>query len=76
MNIGTTDYRRSLLETLQAVRTDTYIDYSAGIQYGMAVGMTWALDYHVGVRVMELARNAAEYAKRDRIKARQMRNAA
>ena len=76
MNIGTPDYRRSLLEALQAVRTDTYIDYSTGIQYGLVVGMTWAVDYHVGQRIIGLACNAAEYAKRDRLAARQARNAA
>lgn len=76
MNIGTPDYRRSLLEALQAVRTDAYTDYSTGIQYGVVLGMTWVVDYHVGQRVIELARNAAEYAKRDRLAARQARNAA
>ena len=76
MNIGTPDYRKNLLEALQAVRADAHADYSTGIQYGLVLGMTWVVDYHVGQRVIELASNAAEYARRDRLAARQARNAA
>ena len=65
-----------ILKALWNVRNGSPFEYQAAIDFGIVIGMAAMLSYEQQVRLNILAKNAADYARRDRAAKRQAQKVA
>lgn len=65
-----------ILKALWNVRNGSPFEYQEAIDFGIVIGMAAMLSYEQQVRLNILAKNAADYARRDRAAKRQAQKVA
>ena len=65
-----------ILKALWNVRNGSPFEYQEAIDFGIVIGMAAMLPYEQQVRLNILAKNAADYARRDRAAKRQAQKVA
>ena len=65
-----------ILKALWNVRNGSPFEYQEAIDFGIVIGMAAMLSYEQQVRLNILAKNAADYARRDRATKRQAQKVA
>ena len=65
-----------ILKALWYVRNGSPFEYQEAIDFGIVIGMAAMLSYEQQVRLNILAKNAADYARRDRAAKRQAQKVA
>ena len=65
-----------ILKALWNVRNGSPFEYQEAIDFGIVIGMAAMLPYEQQVRLNILAKNAADYARRDRTAKRQAQKVA
>ena len=65
-----------ILRALWNVRNGSPFEYQEAIDFGIVIGMAAMLPYEQQVRLNILAKNAADYARRDRAAKRQAQKVA
>ena len=65
-----------ILRALWNVRNGSPFEYQEAIDFGIVIGMAAMLSYEQQVRLNILAKNAADYARRDRAAKRQAQKVA
>ena len=65
-----------ILKALWNVRNGSPFEYQEAIDFGFVIGMAAMLPYEQQVRLNILAKNAADYARRDRAAKRQAQKVA
>lgn len=65
-----------ILKALWNVRNGSDFEYQEAINFGIAIGMASMLPYEQHVRLGNLAKNASDYARKDRTAKREARKVA